>query len=67
MANGEHLAEESCKHRAYTMIKQHYLLRCFIYIKIVIELQYKFASLTHVTKITVLIPTLKLNIPIVII
>lgn len=33
MENGEHLAEEPRKHRAYTMIMQRYLMGCFIYKK----------------------------------
>lgn len=37
------------QHRAYNMIMQHHLLRCY-HEKEVIELEYKFASVTNLTK-----------------
>lgn len=50
MANDEHFSEEPCRNRAYNMIMQHYLQRCYKEYQ-TIALQHKFGFLTHLTKI----------------
>ena len=59
MVTDEYLAKGPCRNRVYNTIMQHYLLKYYRGKKRAIELPYKLASVTHLTRITYLIAELK--------